>query len=136
MRLTFQQLKKCNSRNYERGAVRVLLFSLKVSSGANQKKKEKVLGEENILKKIEPGVHHNLLQEMCVIDRESHFRIFVIRFIMNFLAKVIKKSVRPLKVSLGPLSFMKVLLKTVQLLSKHLLSGLSLCILYFLFVFF
>ena len=51
MRLTFQQLKKCNSRNYEIGAVRVWLFSLKLSSGANQKKKEKVVGLEILKKK-------------------------------------------------------------------------------------
>ena len=51
MRLTFQQIKKCNSTNYEIGAVRVLLFSLKLSSGANEKKKEKVVGAVNILKK-------------------------------------------------------------------------------------
>ena len=83
MRLTFQQLKKCNSRNYEIGAVRVWLFSLKLSSGANQKKKEKVVGLEILKKKkkkkkkIEPGVYHNLLQEMHINDRESHFRLFV-----------------------------------------------------------
>ena len=50
MRLPFQQLKKSNSRNYEIGAVRVLLVSLKLSSGANQKKKEKVVAAGNILK--------------------------------------------------------------------------------------
>ena len=51
MRLTFQQLKKCNSRNYEIGAVRVLLVSLKLSSGANQKKKKKFVSAGIILKK-------------------------------------------------------------------------------------
>ena len=51
VRLTFQQLKKRSSRNYEVGAVRVLLFSLKVSSGAKQKKKEKVVGAGKIFKK-------------------------------------------------------------------------------------
>ena len=50
MRLTFQQLKKCNSRNYEIGTVRVLLVSLKLSSGVNKNKKEKVVGAGNILK--------------------------------------------------------------------------------------
>ena len=34
---------------------------------------------------------------------------------------------------LCPLLFMKILLKTSQLLSRHFLFGLSLCILYFLF---
>ena len=50
---------------------------------------------------------------------------------MNFLAKVVKKNVRHLKVWLGPLSFRKILLKTAQLFSKHFSRGLSLCILYF-----
>ena len=44
-----------------------------------------------------------------------------------------KKNVRPFKVWLGPLSFIKILLKIAQLLSKHFPSGLSLCMLYFLF---
>ena len=52
---------------------------------------------------------------------------------MNFLANVMKKNVRPFKVRFGPLLFIKILLKTAQLLSKNFLSGLSLCILYFLF---
>ena len=52
---------------------------------------------------------------------------------MNFLAKAMKKNVRPFKEWFGPLLFMKKLLKTAQLLSKHFPSGLSLCILYFLF---
>ena len=52
---------------------------------------------------------------------------------MNFLAKVMKKNVRPFKVWLGPLLFIKVLLRTAQLFSKHFYSSLSLCILYFLF---
>ena len=46
--------------------------------------------------------------------------------IMNFLAKVKKKNVRPFKVWLGPLLFIKILLKTAQLLSRHFSSGLSL----------
>ena len=37
------------------------------------------------------------------------------------------------KVQLGPLLFIKILLETAQLLSNHFPSGLSLCILYFLF---
>ena len=77
MGLTFQQLKKWNSRNYEIGAVRVLLVSFKLSSGANQKKKEKLRVQEIFLKRIEPGVCHNFLQEMRVNDRELHFRLFV-----------------------------------------------------------
>ena len=59
MRLTFQHLKKCNSRNYknilkmdssdEKVLIeRVLLFSLRLSSGTNQKKKEKDVGARNI----------------------------------------------------------------------------------------
>ena len=55
VRLTFWQLEKCSSRNYKIGAIRVLFFSLKLLSGANQKKKEKFLGAGNILKTIEPG---------------------------------------------------------------------------------
>ena len=49
--INIQQLKKCNSRNYEIDTVIVLLFILKLSSGANQKKKEKVVGAGNIFKK-------------------------------------------------------------------------------------
>ena len=52
---------------------------------------------------------------------------------MNFLVKIIKKNVRPFKEWLSPLFFIKILLKTAQLLSKHFPSSLSLCILYFLF---
>ena len=44
-----------------------------------------------------------------------------------------KENVRPFKVWLGLLLFIKTLLKTAQLLSKYFLSGLYLCILYFLF---
>ena len=57
--------------------MKVLLSSLKISSGANQKKKEKNVGAGNIEKGIEPRVYHNLLQELCVNDRESHFSLFV-----------------------------------------------------------
>ena len=32
---------------------------------------------EILKKKIEQGVYHNLLQEMRVNERESHFRLFV-----------------------------------------------------------
>ena len=71
---------------------------------------------EIFLKRIEQGVYHNLLQEMRVNGRES------------YLAKVMKKNVRPFKVWLCPLLFIKILLKTAQLLSKHFLSG------FFLFV--
>ena len=44
-----------------------------------------------------------------------------------------KENVRPFKVWLGPVLFIKILSKTAQLLSKHFPSGLSLYILYFLF---
>ena len=44
--------------------------------------------------------------------------------IMNFLAKVMKRNVRSFKVWFGPLLFMKILLKTAQLLSKHFPSSL------------
>ena len=37
-----------DSSDEGRGAVKVLSFSLKLSSGANQKKKEKVVGVGNI----------------------------------------------------------------------------------------
>ena len=52
---------------------------------------------------------------------------------MNFLAKVLKKSLQPFKVWLGPLLFIRVQLKAVQLYSKHFSPNLSLCILYLLF---
>ena len=51
----------------------------------------------------------------------------------ELLANVMKKNVRPFKVWLGSLLFIKILLKTAQLLSKYFPSGLSLCILYFPF---
>ena len=51
------------------------LGALKLSSGANQKKKEK---DQEIFKKIiEQGVYNNLLQEMRVNDRELYFRLFL-----------------------------------------------------------
>ena len=53
---------------------------------------------------------------------------------MNFLAKKMKKNVWPFKEWLGLLLFIKILLKTAQLLSKHFPSSLSLCIFYFLFL--
>ena len=53
--------------------------------------------------------------------------------IMKLLAKAAKKNLRSFKEWLGPLFFIKILLKTAQLLSKRLSSGLSLCKLYFLF---
>ena len=52
---------------------------------------------------------------------------------MDFLAKVMTKNVRPFKAWLGFLLFIKILLKTAQLLPEYFPSGLSLCILYFLF---
>ena len=60
-----------------KSAVRVLLFSLKLSSEANQKKNEKDVGARNILKRIEREIYHHLLQKLRVNDRESHFRLFV-----------------------------------------------------------
>ena len=53
--------------------------------------------------------------------------------IMNFLAKLIKKNVQAFKVWLDPFLFIKILLETAQLLSKSFPSGLSLCIIYFVF---
>ena len=53
--------------------------------------------------------------------------------IINFLAKTMKKNVRPFKAWLGSLLFIKILLKAAQLLFKYFTSGLSLCIFYFLF---
>ena len=78
VRLTFEQLKKYNSRNYKiffrwKDAVSILLFSLKPSSRANQARREKDVWEI-FLERIEQGVYHNLLQEMHVSDKESHFR--------------------------------------------------------------
>ena len=43
-----------------------------------------------------------------------------------------EENVRPFKVWLCPLLLINILLKIVQLLSKHFPSGVSLCILYFL----
>ena len=54
----------------------LLLFSLKLLSGANQKKTEKDVGARNIKKekKNRKGIHHNLLQEIRVNDRELHYK--------------------------------------------------------------
>ena len=59
--------------------------------------------------------------------------VFQVICIMNFLAKVLKKNLRPFKEWFGPLLFIKMLLKTGQLLSRYLTSGLFFCVLYFLF---
>ena len=56
--------------------------------------------------------------------------------IMNFSEKVMKQNIWPFKVWFGFLLFMKILLKSAQLLSKHFSSGLFLCILYFFSFFF
>ena len=50
------------------------MFSLKLISGANQRKKEKELGTGIKKKRIEQTAYHNLLQEIRVNVRESHFR--------------------------------------------------------------
>ena len=52
---------------------------------------------------------------------------------MNFSAKLMKKNVEHFKIWLAFLLFIKILLETAQLLSKHFPSGLSLCILFFSF---
>ena len=68
---------------------------------------------------------------MRVSDRESNFMLFV----MNSLAKVMKKNVRPFNVWLGPLLFIKMILKIAQLFSKHFPSGsLSLFVSFFSFL--
>ena len=38
---------------------------------------EQIKRKEIFKKRIEQGVYHNLLLEMRVSDRESHFRLFV-----------------------------------------------------------
>ena len=53
--------------------------------------------------------------------------------IMNFLVKVVKKNMRPLKVWLGPLLFIKILFKIAQLFSKHFPPCLSFYFFYFFF---
>ena len=45
---------------------------------------------------------------------------------MNFLAKVVKKNVWVFKITGGLLLFIKILLKTAKLFSKHFPPGLSL----------
>ena len=52
--------------------------------------------------------------------------IFQVIFIMNFLAKVVKKNVQTFRVWLSPLLFIKILLKTAQLFSKDFPPALSL----------
>ena len=51
----------------------------------------------------------------------------------ELFSKSNEEKLRPFKVWLGPLLFIKTLLKFAQLLSKHFPCGLSLCMLYFLF---
>ena len=77
------------------------MFSFKLASRANQKKKEKDVGAEFV--------------------------------IMNFLVKVVKKNMRPFKVWLGPLLFIKILFKIAQLFSKHFPPCLSFYFFYFFF---
>ena len=54
---------------------------------------------------------------------------------MNFLAKIMKKNIRPFKVWVGPLLFIKIVLETAQLLSKHFTFELSLSLLSFIYFF-
>ena len=77
------------------------MFSFKLASRANQKKKEKDVGAEFV--------------------------------IMNFLVKVVKKNMRPFKVWLGPLLFIKIQFKIAQLFSKHFPPCLSFYFFYFFF---
>ena len=42
-----------------------------------KRKRKRTWVREIFKKRIEQGVYHNLMQEMRVNDRESHFRLFV-----------------------------------------------------------
>ena len=106
--------------SYEKVLLESCCFLLNYYQEQIKRKRKRTWVGEIFKKRIEQGVYHN--QEMRVNERESHFRL------------VMKKNVlRPFKAWLGPLLFIKILLETAQLLPKHLPSGLSLCILYFLF---
>ena len=97
-------------------------FLIKYHQEQIKRKRKSTWVREIFKNRTEQGVYRNLLQEMRVNDRESNFILFV----MNLLAKVMKKNVRSFKVWLGSLLFIKILLKTAQLFSKHFPSGLSL----------
>ena len=84
----------------------VLLFSLELSPGANQKNKNKK-------------------KDVGVFFKKGNF------WITNVLANLVKKNVRYFKV--WSLIFYKIPLKTTKLFSMHFLFGLSLSILYFPF---
>ena len=87
MRLTFQQRKKCNSRNYkillkmDLSDKEVLLesccFLLTYYQEQIKRKRKWTWVREILKKRIEQGVYHNLLQDMHLNDRESYFRLFV-----------------------------------------------------------
>ena len=82
----------------------VLLFSLELSPGANQKNKNKK-------------------KDVGVFFKKGNF------WIINVLANLVKKNVRYFKV--WSLVFYKIPLKTTKPFSMHFLFGLSLSILYF-----
>ena len=82
---------------------------------------------ETFSEKIEQWVYSSILQE-----KQRQRITFQVICTMKFLAKV-KKNVRHFKVWIGPVLFIKILLKTAQLFSKYFPPGFSLYILYFLF---
>ena len=72
-------------------------FLLNYNQEQIKRKRKRMWVQEILFKKVKQGIHHDLLQEMHVNDRDSYFRLFVY-IIMNFLANILKKYVRPFKV--------------------------------------
>ena len=94
-----------------------------------KRKRKKTWVREIFKKRIGQGVYIIYCRRcVSVIENRVSGYLYNERF-----SESNEKNVRPFKVWPGPVLFIKILLKTTQLPSKHFPSGLSLCILYFLF---
>ena len=97
-------------------------FLLNYQQEQSKRKRKRTWMQEIFLKRIEQGVYHNLLREMRASDGESYFRL-----LHN---ELFSESNEEKCAAFQSLAWSL----TAQLLSKYFPSGLSLCILYFLFI--
>ena len=97
-------------------------FLLNCQQEQSKRKRKRTWMQEIFLKRIEQGVYHNLLREMRPSDRKSYFRL-----LHN---ELFSESNEEKCTAFQSLAWSL----TAQLLSKYFPSGLSLCILYFLFI--
>ena len=80
--LTFQQLRKCNSRSYndssdssdEEVLFEFFCFLLNHHQEQIKRKRKRMWVHEAFQKRIEKEVYNNLLQEVRIKDRESHIK--------------------------------------------------------------